>query len=71
LLWAASKKDVTMAKLLVECGASLLKPKKDDLTILHIAASLNDIHTLDFAIKAKETKSIDLPNEEVNISLKS
>jgi hypothetical protein len=42
-----------------------LKPKADGVTILHIAASNNDIHTLDYAIKTKETNSIDLPTEDV------
>jgi len=49
-----------MVKALVESGASLLKPKKDGITILHIAASQNDIHMLDYALKVKETKSVDL-----------
>jgi ankyrin repeat protein len=39
-----------MVKELLENGASLLKPKKDGLTVLHIAASQNDIHMLDYAI---------------------
>ena len=33
------------------------------MTILHMSASLNDIHSLDYEIKIKETKDIDLPNE--------
>ena len=41
-----------------------MKPKKDGITVLHIAAGNNDIHLLDYAIKIKSTKSIDLPNEE-------
>ena len=54
-----------MTKLLVQNGASLLKPKKDGMNILHASASFNDIHILDFAIRNKETKSIDIPNQEV------
>lgn len=42
-----------MVKYLCENGASLLKPKKDGFTLLHLAASLNDVHTLDYAIKTK------------------
>lgn len=40
-----------MVKFLCDNGANLLQPKKDGLTILHITASQNDIHTLDYAIK--------------------
>lgn len=43
----------------------MLKPKKDGFTILHIAATKNDIHTLDYAIRTKETTSIDLCTEDV------
>jgi len=39
LLWAATKKDLTMVKTLVENGAQILRPKKDGMTILHVAAS--------------------------------
>ena len=49
-----------MVKELLENGASLLKPKMDGLTILHIAASQNDIHLLDYSIKNNPTKTIDL-----------
>ena len=54
-----------MVKLLVENGASLLKPKADGITILHVAASVNDIHTLDFALKNVETNSIDVQTKDV------
>ena len=54
-----------MVKLLVENGASLLKPKADGMTILHVAASVNDIHTLDFALKNVETNSIDVQTKDV------
>ena len=50
MLWAATRKHMTIVKMLVESGATLLKPKGDGLTILHVAASYNDIHMLDFAI---------------------
>lgn len=43
---------MTVVKALVEQGgANLLKPKADGMTILHVAASQNDIHMLDYAIK--------------------
>lgn len=57
-----------MVKYLCENGASLLKPKKDGVTILHLSAGLNDIHTLDYALKTKQTKSIDLPSDEVSLT---
>jgi hypothetical protein len=49
-----------MVKALVESGAQILKPRNDGATILHISTCLNDVHTLDYAIKAKNTQSIDL-----------
>lgn len=40
VLWAASKKHLSVVKALVEEGnADLTKPKKDGMNILHIAAS--------------------------------
>jgi ankyrin repeat protein len=38
-MWAATKKHMTVVKLLVENGADLLKPKGDGMNILHVAAS--------------------------------
>jgi ankyrin repeat protein len=55
-----------MVKFLVENGAHLLKPKKDGMTILHISASSNDIHTLEYALQMKDTASVDIQNEEVS-----
>ena len=69
-MWAASKGDLQMVQMLVQLGAEILKPKKDGFTLLHIAASQNDIHVLDYAISVKKTKSIDIPNEEVSDNLK-
>ena len=44
-----------MVRLLKEQGgAELMKPKKDGMTVLHIAASHNDIHTIDYAMKTIE-----------------
>jgi ankyrin repeat protein len=42
---------MTVVKLLVENGAQLLKPKADGMTVLHVAASSNDIHMLDYSLK--------------------
>ena len=55
-----------MVKYLVEHGASLLKPKKDGINVLHLTAGQNDLHILDYAIKVKQTKSIDITNKEVS-----
>jgi hypothetical protein len=38
---------------------------KDGVTVLHVGACTNDVHVLDYAIKTKTTKSIDIANEEV------
>jgi ankyrin repeat protein len=73
LLWAATKKHMTIVKLLVESGATLLKPKADGMTILHVAASQNDIHMLDYTIKtlsysteeAVSGEFIDMQNTDV------
>lgn len=59
---------MTIVKLLVENGATLLKAKGDGMNILHVAASHNDIHMLDYAIKVvstqqeKSTDFIDMQN---------
>lgn len=63
--FASLKGGVGMVRFLVDNGAHLLKPKKDGMTILHIAASNNDVHILDYALQFKETKSIDIASEEV------
>lgn len=42
---------MSIVKLLVEeGGADLMKPKADGMTVLHVAASQNDIHLLDYVI---------------------
>ena len=55
-MWAATKKHMTVVKLLVENGASIAKAKGDGMNILHVAASHNDIHMLDYAIKVIEAQ---------------
>lgn len=42
---------MTIVKMLVDSGASIMKAKGDGMTVLHVAASSNDIHLLDYAIK--------------------
>lgn len=54
-----------MVKFLVDNGAHLLKPKRDGMTILHVAASNNDVHVLDYVLQNNETKSIDITSDEV------
>lgn len=50
LLWAATKKHMTVVKTLIEQGATPLKSKSDGMNILHVAASSNDIHVLEYVI---------------------
>ena len=55
LLWAvnnSTRSDLKVFKLLVDHGAQLLKPKTSDgLTALHIAATTNDVHIVDFILE--------------------
>ena len=54
-MWAATKKHMGVVRVLTDHGAQLLRAKADGMTLLHVAASQNDIHMLDFAInKIKE-----------------
>ena len=66
LLWAvknSSRTDLKVFKLLVDHGAHLLKPKrKDGMTALHICATNNDVHVLDFILT-----NIDKPERAVNV----
>jgi hypothetical protein len=41
---------MTIVKILIEKGATPLKAKADGINILHITASSNDIHILDYVI---------------------
>jgi ankyrin repeat protein len=51
-LAAAVNSEYTVVKFLIENGAQILKPKSaDNITVLHVAATVNDLHTLDYAIK--------------------
>ena len=46
LLKAASRGNIDMIKILEDNGASLLKPRIDGVTILHIGACANDLPLL-------------------------
>ena len=48
---------MTIVKMLVDSGASIMKPKGDGMNVLHVGASSNDIHLLDYAIKQVQTQS--------------
>lgn len=63
VLWAVNKKHFEMVKKLIRLGANPLKPKKDGITGLHIAATNNDVHILDYLL-AKIQSDINIPNEE-------
>jgi ankyrin repeat protein len=61
LLWAATKKHMAVARVLVEeGGANVLKPKADGMTPLHVAASQNDIHFLDFVLSRTDSSAVNL-----------
>ena len=45
----SNKSDLRLIRLMVENGADLLKPKRDDgLASIHFAASNNDVHLVDY-----------------------
>jgi ankyrin repeat protein len=51
----SNKSDLRLIKLLVENGADLMHPKKDDgLAAVHFAASNNDVHLLDYILNSGE-----------------
>ena len=51
LLWAAQRGNLEHVQELVSQGAKIDKAKQDGVSIYHLAASNNDIHMLDYAIK--------------------
>lgn len=53
-----------MIRHLANHGADLFRPKQDGLTILHIAASQNDIHLLDYVIKSQKVKNVDIKSND-------
>ena len=66
LLWAASKKHLSIVKALIENGADIRKTKKDGMGVMHIAASQNDIHMLDYVMRTGLVKDINAQNIEVS-----
>ena len=47
----SSNTDLKVFRFLVDHGAHVLKPKKEDgMTALHMAATTNDVHVLDFVL---------------------
>ena len=57
---------MTVVKILVESGAQIMKPKADGMTVLHVAASSNDIHMLDYSISEIQRQARE--NLESNIN---
>ena len=52
---------MAVARVLVEeGGANVLKPKADGMTPLHVAASQNDIHLLDFVLSRTDSSAVNL-----------
>lgn len=43
LMWAAHRSDMDTLEELISNGADLIKPKKDGMTVFHMAASNNDV----------------------------
>lgn len=50
IMWAAQSTNLDIIQELIENGASVTQPKADGITVLHMAASNNDIHTIDYLI---------------------
>ena len=57
-------KNLSMVKKLHKLGGNMMKPKRDGITCLHVAATNNDIHLLNFLLENRPTKSIDIENQE-------
>jgi ankyrin repeat protein len=55
---ATGKENLEIAKLLLEGGASPQRPDAGGLTPFHYAAMMNDVRTMDFAIRQR--RHIDL-----------
>ena len=50
LLLAASSNQYEISRFLIDNKARLLRPMKSGVTLFHLAASNNDIHTIDYAL---------------------
>lgn len=65
VLWATARGELEALQELVESGAQVLKPRKDGVTTLHLAACTNDVPVLNYVLKAKSTSSIDMISDDV------
>jgi len=59
---------MTIVKMLVDSGAQIMKPKGDGMNVLHVAASSNDIHMLDYAIKEVQNQAANNIQSTINAS---
>ena len=55
ILWAAARGELEIMQSLVDGGAQILKPRKDGVTVLHLAVVNNDVHVLNYACKIRQT----------------
>lgn len=65
VLWATARGELEALEELVKSGAQILKPRKDGVTTLHLAACTNDVHVLNYILKAKSTSSVDMISDDV------
>ena len=59
LLWAAAQGKLDIVRDLVDNGAHLLKPRKDGVTVFHIAACDNNVRMLDYLVKTNSAPGVD------------
>ena len=64
LLWAVQRGNLEAVQFLIDKGASVDATKGDKMGALHIAASNNDIHTIDYLTKLQVFPTVDIQNEE-------
>ncbi|TNV78094.1 hypothetical protein FGO68_gene14558 [Halteria grandinella] len=65
LLWAAAQSDAGMVQRLIDCGANVLKAKKQDgFNVLHICGMSGDARVLQIALRACEKRDVDIMCEE-------
>lgn len=63
-MFATHNQNLRMAKMIVEGGASVLKPIDKGVTMFHLAAANNDVRLLDFAISQREHSNVDFRTDE-------
>ena len=49
-MFAAHNQNLSMARMIIEGGASVLQPMDQGVTLFHLAAANNDVRLLDLAI---------------------